>query len=263
MDPADLYGLPLERFTEQRNALAKELRHENRRDDATAVSKLRKPSVAAWAVNQLVRTQDREVKALFAAGDALRRAQSDLLEGHAEPGALREAVEAERVAVEELAAKAQGLLSPDGHALSPTKLEQVTETLHAAALDESARAKVRGGCLDRELRHVGLGASADTTAPPPRGGRRGSRASGGTKPNGRRETQEHAARLKDARRHEAEARRRMERAARELRTAEDRHARAAEAMGQAEATLAEVREHFQETAREHREAEARVRTLAG
>jgi hypothetical protein len=55
----------------------------------------------------------------------------------------------------------------------------------------------------------------------------------------------------------------MERAARELRTAEDRHARAAEAMGQAEATLAEVREHFQETAREHREAEARVRTLAG
>jgi hypothetical protein len=45
------------------------------------VAKLRKPSVAAWAVNQLVRTQGRAIGELFDAGDALQRAQSDLLAG--------------------------------------------------------------------------------------------------------------------------------------------------------------------------------------
>ena len=68
-DPDDLYGLPLDRFTDERNALAKRLRQEGRRDEAAGVSKLRKPSLAAWAVNQLVRTQKREVSGLFKAGD--------------------------------------------------------------------------------------------------------------------------------------------------------------------------------------------------
>ena len=58
MDANKLYGLPLERFTEERNALAKRLREEGQRDEAATVSKLRKPSVAAWAVNQIVRTQN-------------------------------------------------------------------------------------------------------------------------------------------------------------------------------------------------------------
>src|SRR5579872_5994374 len=100
MEQHDLYGLPLEQFTEQRNALARELRTDGRRDEAAALSKLRKPSVAAWAVNQLVRTQRREVDALFLAGDALMRAQADLLAHGGEAGALRAAVDAERAAVE-------------------------------------------------------------------------------------------------------------------------------------------------------------------
>ena len=81
MEPSDLYGLPLERFTEERNALAKKLRQEGRREQATEVSKLRKPSMAAWAVNQLVRTQRREVEALFKSGDGLQSAQAKLLKG--------------------------------------------------------------------------------------------------------------------------------------------------------------------------------------
>jgi hypothetical protein len=46
MQPRELYGLPLERFTEERNALAKQLRRDGRRTEAAEVSKLRKPSVA-------------------------------------------------------------------------------------------------------------------------------------------------------------------------------------------------------------------------
>ncbi len=67
----ELYGLPLERFVPERAALVKALRAEGRREDAAQVAKLRKPSVAAWAVNQLVRTQGRAAAELFAAGDAL------------------------------------------------------------------------------------------------------------------------------------------------------------------------------------------------
>ena len=94
MEPKELYGLPLERFTEERNALVKELRKEGRREEATEVSNLRKPSVAAWAVNQLVRTQRRDVANLLEAGDSLREAQSQLLAGHGDADALRDAVEA-------------------------------------------------------------------------------------------------------------------------------------------------------------------------
>ena len=130
MDPEDLYGLPLERFTEERNALAKTLRREGRRDEAAEVSKLRKPSVAAWAVNQLVRTQRRDVAALFEVGDALQQAQSRLLAGRGDPDALRDAVEAERTAVDQLTKKAHGLLSSEGHELTSATLERLTPSHH-------------------------------------------------------------------------------------------------------------------------------------
>lgn len=168
MDPADLYGLPLERFTPERDALAKQLRKDGQRDAAARVSKLRKPSLAAWAVNQLVRTQRREVNALLKAGDTLQAAQADLLKGRGDPAKLRQAVDAERAAGERLLERARGLLSSDGHELTAARLEQVSETLHAAALDEDARAHVTAGCLERELRHVGLGALAAAPTPSPR-----------------------------------------------------------------------------------------------
>src|SRR5437764_7704576 len=166
-DPDDLYGLPLDRFTDERNALAKRLRQEGRRDEAAGVSKLRKPSLAAWAVNQLVRTQKREVSGLFKAGDALQKAQADVLAGRRGAGELRAAADAERTALDRLTGKGRGLLSSEGHELSAGKLEQVSETLHAAAIDEDARARVREGCLDRELRHAGLGALGTSAAPGP------------------------------------------------------------------------------------------------
>jgi len=165
MDPRDLYGLPRERFTDERNALVKRLRRERRREEAAEVSQLRKPSVAAWAVNQLVRTQRREIDALFDAGDRLQNAQADLLAGEADPGALRGAVETEREVIDQLTEEARGLLSSDGHELTAAALERVAETLQAAALEKDARAQVQDGCLHRELRHVGLGAISATTTP--------------------------------------------------------------------------------------------------
>ncbi len=157
MDPDELYGLALDRFIPERGALAKALRADKRRDEAAAVAALRKPSVAAWAVNQLVRSQPGAVQELFDAGDALRDAQARLLDGSGDGRALRAANERERAAVDELVDAAHGLLSSEGHELSAAVVERVAGTLHAAALSEDAREQVREGQLERELRHIGLG----------------------------------------------------------------------------------------------------------
>lgn len=263
-EPHELYGLPLEDFVAERTALAKGLRKEGRREQAEEVSSLRKPSVGAWAVNQLVRTRGGEIAALFAAGDALEHAQSDLLAGRGDARALREAVESERDAVDELVALAQGLLSAEGHQLTSTTLERVSESLQAAALDEDARAQVKDGCLARELRHVGLGQRGNVSQP---GSAPSSRTKARAQPNAatkreraadaalRAETtrteRERAERLKAARRAEADARRAAERAERQLRTAQSRRDDAAESLREAEDALAAAREHAERATLEH------------
>ena len=250
-DARDLYGLPLERFIAERSALAKELRASGQAEEAARVGKLRKPSVAAWAVNQLVRTQRAAVGELFEAGDELRRAHGELLAGRGDPGALRQASDHERAAVQQLTTTARGLLSSEGHELSAAMLERVGETLHAAALDQDARAKVAEGCLERELRHVGLGAgAAPRTAPKaPR------------KPDKRAE-RKRAERLKSARKASADARREAQRAARELRAAEERRDRAAAGLDDAEAELCEAQRRVEQADRAQQEAE-RALTDAG
>jgi chromosome segregation ATPase len=257
MEPADLYGLPLERFTEERNALARQLRQAGRRDEGESVARLRKPSLAAWAVNQLVRTQRRELDALFRAGDELQKTQADLMAHRGEPQALRQAVDDERAAVRLLTDRARGLLSSEGHELTPARLEQVSESLHAAALDREARARVRDGCLTRELRHIGLGdlaaaagASKRTrsTAPPVR-----------AKRDPRAEAEARKTRS-EARKVEAQARRKMERAAREVRTAEERRDRAADGLREAEQALTAVRQAADEAAQQYERVRRRLET---
>ena len=60
----ELYGLPPGEFTEARDALVKRLRADKERDLANQVKGLRRPTVAAWALNQLVRNRRKDVGAL-------------------------------------------------------------------------------------------------------------------------------------------------------------------------------------------------------
>ncbi|MGO9823318.1 MAG: hypothetical protein ACLPTJ_22025 [Solirubrobacteraceae bacterium] len=242
-----LYGLPLDRFIPERGALVKQLRKRGDRDEAAAVGSLRKPSIGAWAVNQLVRTQRRHVKALFDAGDKLQTAQAQLLAGRADGQALREAVERERAAVDTLVEMARGLLSADGHELTPATLERVFETLHAAALDEQARSQVSDGCLERELRHVGLGGGAEL-APARRAPDEHERA------DAKREQHQRTERLTAARKAEADARRAAERTERELQKAHTRR-------DEAEQALAAAREQAQAAAAAHKRAQAELEQL--
>jgi hypothetical protein len=252
-DSSELYGLPLEQFVPARTALAKDLRGQGLRDDAKRIAALRKPSVAAWAVNQLVRSQTKAVAELFAAGDQLQRAQAELLAGRGDPGELRAATAREHELVEQLRDTAAGLLSGDGTAPSATTLDRVSETIHAAALQGQAREQVQPGCLERELRHVGLGSdSAATAATTPRERRRPSAADSAAQARLDRERRN---RLASARQAEAVARRDAQSTARALASAQRRRDRAAQTLSEAEAMLAGARKEA-DTAREaHRSAE--------
>jgi hypothetical protein len=238
-DGDELYGLPFDEFIPSRNALARELRNSGRREEAAKVAALRKPSVAAWAVNQLVRTQRKGVDELFEAGDGLRNAHDQVLAGRGDAGGLRSAVARERAAVDALVSAARGLLTSDGHELSATIIERVSDTLHAAALDDDARAQVRDGRLERELRHVGLGMTPGAVRMPAR-----TRARTREKP---------APEPKKDLKAEREARRRLERASRAVSTARERRDKAAAALDEAEEALAAAERDQEDAERALRE----------
>ena len=71
-----LYAGPLGEFTPTRDARAKELKADKAL--AAAVKGLRKPSLAAWVVNLLVRREAEQVAQVLTVGEALREAQATL-----------------------------------------------------------------------------------------------------------------------------------------------------------------------------------------
>jgi hypothetical protein len=155
-DADALYGAPFEDFIAERGALAKRLRAAGDRGAAKRVTALRKPSVAAWTLNQLVRSRARDIAAFAQAADGLRDAQAALLEGRGSPAGLREARAAERAAVDRLLEVARGLF-PGGREPGATTLERVAATLHAAAADEAVRDAVLSGRLLAEREPSGFG----------------------------------------------------------------------------------------------------------
>jgi hypothetical protein len=144
-----LYAAPAEEFTGKKKELAKKLRGQGERAAAMRVEDLRKPTAAAAAVNHLARTERMNVRALLAAGDRLREAQTKLLRG-ASPTAIHKAADDERKALSALLAAAR-----EG-ASDPT-LRKVEQTLRAAAIDEDARAQLQQGRLTQDLQPIGFG----------------------------------------------------------------------------------------------------------
>lgn len=171
MDADELYTVPLARFVPERTALVKALRAAGEKDAAKDAAALRKPSVAAWAVNQIVRSESKAMKELLRAGDALRTAQEEVFGGGGAPDELRSALERERAAVDALRDAAADVLRSAGAEPSATVLERVSDTLHAAALDDGARESVTEGRLTSELRHVGFGLGEGPPAPATSAGR--------------------------------------------------------------------------------------------
>jgi chromosome segregation ATPase len=188
-----LYIQPPERFTETRNALAKRLREEGDREGADEVKSLKKPSLAAWLVNQLGLREPDEVETLLAAGERLRKAEDAMMAGKGDADELRAAAAEERDAVGRLAATARRIAEDDDRTLTQATLDRVAETLQAAAADEQIAEQLRAGRLAKEARRATIGAS--TRAPVSRRG-----AGGAAKAKASRDREEARAALDGARR---------------------------------------------------------------
>ena len=158
MDPEveALYGLPLDEFTKARDALARARAKEQGKEAGAAVKALRKPSVIAWALNQLARKQPEEVAVLLEVGARLRRAQTATLEG-GDPDELREATKAENREVGALASQAASILRSAGRGGSAAHEERLAATLRAAAVDPEAGDLLSRGVLSAELSPAGFG----------------------------------------------------------------------------------------------------------
>src|SRR5262245_63765579 len=75
---AALYGGPPSEFVAARDALARDLRAAGQRDEAAAVKAVRKPSVAAWALDAGRAADPAAVEGLAAAAAALAGGPADL-----------------------------------------------------------------------------------------------------------------------------------------------------------------------------------------
>jgi hypothetical protein len=151
-----LYGLPLDQFTPARDELARRLRADGDREGGEAVKRLRKPSLTAWALNQVRRADQSAVQELIAAGDRLRDAQERLISaGEREP--LGRAAAEERARVESLAADAGELLAGAGHPVSAAAQNKLSSTLHAVASNAEARELLLSGRLVRDYEISDLG----------------------------------------------------------------------------------------------------------
>lgn len=148
-----LHALTPAEFTAARNDAATALRSEGRDDDAAITAALRRPVVAAWALNRLAADEPDALDELAEVGSELRSAQSA-----GDRVALRAATVARRAALSGALRAARRVADAAGQPLGATVLDQVEQTLQAAAVDAGAAAAVRSGMLVRPLTPAGLDA---------------------------------------------------------------------------------------------------------
>lgn len=145
----ELFTLAPDEFTAARNALVKQLRGEGRRELAKDVGTLRRPTAAAWAINQAVRRHGDRFQQLLEAGDAVRTAQRRALSG-VRRGGMREATRTRRDLIEELTGLAVALLDAQG-AAGDSHRGDIVATFDAASADAGTAAVVGAGRLSQAL----------------------------------------------------------------------------------------------------------------
>lgn len=145
-----LYAEAPGRFIAARNELAAQLGSAGDLLAAKRVSSLRKPTVAAWAVDTLARDHPVDLEALIRAGTNLASAQRAMAAGGG-ADRLREVADERRRLVELLVRASGNALQNAGLSAARAVLDKVSDTLMAIATDQEAAERVRRGVLDKEL----------------------------------------------------------------------------------------------------------------
>jgi hypothetical protein len=157
-DTDALFALPVDQFTAARNALAARLKKSGKSDDADRVKALKKPSVSAWAVNQLYWKHRNSFDRLMATGAEFRQAQAAQLAG--KPSSMRERAEARREVLGELLRLADRLLRDSGHNPASETLRRISTTLEALSAYASDPNAPTPGRLQEDLEPPGFEALA-------------------------------------------------------------------------------------------------------
>jgi hypothetical protein len=223
-------------FIGRRNELAKRLQRDGDAEVAKAVRALRKPTAAAWAVNQLSHDKPELRERLLEAGTALRDAQGKLVAGKASSEKARQAAREEREAVAELVEAAERLADSGDTPLSQAALDRIRQTLHAVALDEEVRRQFERGRLTEEHEAVGLGPVPLAKAPTAR--------TKSERPEDRDDAKRKRDELRAAESEEREMRRKRTAAERELERKRREADRAQEALQVAADALEEIEEQL-------------------
>jgi hypothetical protein len=176
-----LYALPRDEFTAARDTRVAEARSSGDRALVTQLRRLRRPTVAAWLVNQLARRRPENLAALAALGESLRDAHQRL-----DGAELRRLSERRREVVTALGRDVRALGEEAGESVSDSVTRELEGMFAAALADPDVARALASGRLSspRELDEaatldwpaVAPGARprpAPASAPAPRAGAEG------------------------------------------------------------------------------------------
>ncbi len=142
----ELYVTPPPAFVSRREGLATEAKAAGRAADARRIRAARRPSLAAWAVNLLLRSRPEESRAFLDLGRALREAYGSL-----DADGIKELSEQRRSVVAAMSRQTAELAVGAGHRLSDPVLREVESTLRAVLADQDAADRWATGRLQSAL----------------------------------------------------------------------------------------------------------------
>jgi hypothetical protein len=145
----DLYALDPTAFTAARDRLAADLRKAGDKEAAAEVKALRRPTVTAWALNQLARRHGDEVRLLLAASAEVARAQAEASAG-GDAATFRRLTKERRELVHRLAAMAVGVLDEREPGSGGGRRDALVSALEAASMDEEGGEALLAGRLAAE-----------------------------------------------------------------------------------------------------------------
>jgi hypothetical protein len=150
-----LYQAPLDQFVAERKRLAAELKAAGDKDNASRLAKLGRPTVSAWAVNQLWWRERDAFDALLAAAERMRLGDLAASREH-------------RDALAALRTRAASVLADGGHGAPDGTLRRVTTTLSALAANGGFDPDPPGAiAADRDPPGFGAVGFEALSAPPP------------------------------------------------------------------------------------------------
>lgn len=149
---AKLYAVDPPAFLAARSEAVREAREAGKPELATAIGKLRRPVLAAWAVNLLARADAAGLGQLLALGGELREAHQQM-----RGEALQRLSRQRHDMLAALAGQARHLAAEAGHPLGAEAAQQVIQTLGAALADPDAGREVQAGRLATPLSYTGFG----------------------------------------------------------------------------------------------------------